>query len=135
MDVEQLIQQIQTRTPIWDQKNSLYHNRELVAKLWEEVATTCELTGNSPHRNMHIFLACHAWVQTLAIIMLTIVWNPSLSAAILKRSSTCRSVQGLMLCSQDSFFRLIHLFPSYPNILLIMLRQSGKICVTVSEAN
>ncbi|CAG9760918.1 unnamed protein product [Ceutorhynchus assimilis] len=44
MDVEKLIQEVYLRTPIWDQKIPSYHNRDLIAKLWQEVSTACGIT-------------------------------------------------------------------------------------------
>lgn len=39
MDIEKLILSVESKKPLWDQKCKEYHNRLVVKKLWEEVAT------------------------------------------------------------------------------------------------
>ncbi|XP_067005163.2 uncharacterized protein [Anabrus simplex] len=38
MDTEKLINCVFERTPLWDQKNKMYHNRDMSRLLWNEVA-------------------------------------------------------------------------------------------------
>ncbi|KAF5269840.1 hypothetical protein FQR65_LT05886 [Abscondita terminalis] len=44
VDTEKLINEISLRHPIWDQTNLLHHNRDVVSKQWQEVATLCGVT-------------------------------------------------------------------------------------------
>lgn len=41
VDIEKLIYEVYMRSPIWDQTNSLNHNRDVILKLWQEVADSC----------------------------------------------------------------------------------------------
>lgn len=45
MDIEKLINEIAIRTPIWDQTNAKHHNRDVISKLWQEIANSCGVTS------------------------------------------------------------------------------------------
>ncbi|KAF6201487.1 hypothetical protein GE061_003878 [Apolygus lucorum] len=45
MDIEKLINGVQQRPALWDQKNRFYHNRDVVRRSWNEVAEECEAEG------------------------------------------------------------------------------------------
>lgn len=38
MNIEHLINCVQARNALWNQKSKDYHNRQVVKKLWDEVA-------------------------------------------------------------------------------------------------
>uniref|UniRef100_A0A6P7FRH1 Uncharacterized protein LOC114333295 n=1 Tax=Diabrotica virgifera virgifera TaxID=50390 RepID=A0A6P7FRH1_DIAVI len=40
VDIEQLINEVYERTPIWDSTNVAHHNRGLIFTLWQEIATS-----------------------------------------------------------------------------------------------
>ncbi|GJQ82309.1 hypothetical protein Trydic_g385 [Trypoxylus dichotomus] len=44
MDVEKLVREVHAKRPIWDVKNPLHHNRELIYKFWKEIAKNCNTT-------------------------------------------------------------------------------------------
>ncbi|CAH1973096.1 unnamed protein product [Acanthoscelides obtectus] len=44
VDIEKLINEIFLRTPIWDQTNHLHHNRDVISKMWQEIAASCGIT-------------------------------------------------------------------------------------------
>lgn len=44
MDLQRLITEVHARPAIWDQKNVNYHNREVILKMWREIARACEVS-------------------------------------------------------------------------------------------
>lgn len=47
MDVEKLIHEVYAKQPIWDLKNALHHNRDLIYKYWKEIAKNCNTSSKS----------------------------------------------------------------------------------------
>ena len=45
MDIDMLIGEIFIRSPMWDQKDKNHHNRFILDKLWDEVATKLNTTS------------------------------------------------------------------------------------------
>ncbi|XP_012278607.1 uncharacterized protein LOC105698712 [Orussus abietinus] len=45
MDLERLINEVYVRPAIWDQKNTNYHNRDIVTRMWGEIAKACEVSS------------------------------------------------------------------------------------------
>ncbi|KAK0080099.1 hypothetical protein PV325_000438 [Microctonus aethiopoides] len=46
MDLQRLISEVQARPAIWDQKNTHYHNRDVILKMWREIARACDVSSN-----------------------------------------------------------------------------------------
>ncbi|XP_071858744.1 uncharacterized protein [Bombus fervidus] len=44
MDLQRLITEVHARPAIWDQKNVNYHNRDVILKMWREIARACEVS-------------------------------------------------------------------------------------------
>ncbi|XP_018059087.1 PREDICTED: uncharacterized protein LOC108694234 [Atta colombica] len=44
MDLQRLINEVHARPAIWDQKNVNYHNRDVILKMWREIARACEVS-------------------------------------------------------------------------------------------
>ncbi|XP_020293433.1 uncharacterized protein LOC109859507 isoform X2 [Pseudomyrmex gracilis] len=44
MDLQRLINEVRARPAIWDQKNVNYHNRDVILKMWREIARSCEVS-------------------------------------------------------------------------------------------
>lgn len=44
MDLQRLISEVHARPAIWDQKNVNYHNRDVILKMWREIARACEVS-------------------------------------------------------------------------------------------
>ncbi|XP_057328974.1 uncharacterized protein LOC130669856 [Microplitis mediator] len=44
MDLQRLINEVQARPAIWDQKNTHYHNRDVILKMWGEIARACDVS-------------------------------------------------------------------------------------------
>ncbi|KAL0109045.1 hypothetical protein PUN28_014263 [Cardiocondyla obscurior] len=44
MDLQRLINEVHARPAIWDQKNVNYHNRDVILKMWREIARSCEVS-------------------------------------------------------------------------------------------
>ncbi|XP_034185729.1 uncharacterized protein LOC117606859 [Osmia lignaria lignaria] len=44
MDLQRLIAEVHARPAIWDQKNVNYHNRDVILKMWREIARACEVS-------------------------------------------------------------------------------------------
>lgn len=44
MDLQRLISEVHARPAIWDQKNVNYHNRDVILKMWREIARSCEVS-------------------------------------------------------------------------------------------
>ncbi|XP_033331507.2 uncharacterized protein LOC117223361 [Megalopta genalis] len=44
MDLQRLITEVHARPAIWDQKNVNYHNRDVIQKMWREIARVCEVS-------------------------------------------------------------------------------------------
>lgn len=45
MDLQRLISEVHARPAIWDQKNVNYHNRDVILKMWREIARACEVSS------------------------------------------------------------------------------------------
>lgn len=45
MDLQRLINEVRARPAIWDQKNVNYHNRDVILKMWREIARSCEVSS------------------------------------------------------------------------------------------
>lgn len=45
MDLQRLINEVHARPAIWDQKNVNYHNRDVILKMWREIARACEVSS------------------------------------------------------------------------------------------
>ncbi|XP_015118601.1 uncharacterized protein LOC107042199 [Diachasma alloeum] len=45
MDLERLIAEVKARPAIWDQKNTHYHNRDVILKMWGEIARACDVSS------------------------------------------------------------------------------------------
>lgn len=45
MDLQRLITEVHARPAIWDQKNVNYHNRDVILKMWREIARACEVSS------------------------------------------------------------------------------------------
>ncbi|KFM83253.1 hypothetical protein X975_05534, partial [Stegodyphus mimosarum] len=41
MDIQRLINEVKARPAIWDQKSIQYYNRDVVARMWNEIADVC----------------------------------------------------------------------------------------------
>lgn len=53
MDLQRLINEVHARPAIWDQKNVNYHNRDVILKMWREIARACEVSSEyRPVRRM-----------------------------------------------------------------------------------
>jgi len=75
MDLQRLINEVHARPAIWDQKNVNYHNRDVILKMWREIARACEVSSKYirtyPHHRILLTLfvpacnvyACYAHVQ------------------------------------------------------------------------
>ncbi|XP_043284129.1 uncharacterized protein [Venturia canescens] len=46
MDLQRLITEVQARPAIWDQKNTHYHNRDVILRLWGEIAKACDVSSD-----------------------------------------------------------------------------------------
>ncbi|XP_034938487.1 uncharacterized protein [Chelonus insularis] len=46
MDLQKLISEVQARPAIWDQKNTHYHNRDVIMKMWGEIARACDVSSD-----------------------------------------------------------------------------------------
>lgn len=44
MDLQRLISEVHARPAIWDQKNVNYHSRDVILKMWREIARACEVS-------------------------------------------------------------------------------------------
>ncbi|XP_011869517.1 PREDICTED: uncharacterized protein LOC105562937 [Vollenhovia emeryi] len=44
MDLQRLINEVHARPAIWDQKNVNYHNRDVILRMWREIARACEVS-------------------------------------------------------------------------------------------
>jgi hypothetical protein len=45
MDKTYLIELVKNMSPLWDQRDKKYHNRDLKPKLWEETGEKLSVTG------------------------------------------------------------------------------------------
>lgn len=51
MDLQRLITEVHARPAIWDQKNVNYHNRDVILKMWREIARACEVSSEYTPRS------------------------------------------------------------------------------------
>ena len=57
MDLQRLITEVHARPAIWDQKNVNYHNRDVILKMWREIARACEVSSEyTPRSSLSSFL-------------------------------------------------------------------------------
>jgi len=45
MDIAYLIELVRDMTPLWDQRNKIYHNRDLKPKLSDEIGKKLNVAG------------------------------------------------------------------------------------------
>ena len=47
MDKTYLMELVRDMTPLWDQRDKNYHNRDLKPKLWDEIGEKLKVAGNT----------------------------------------------------------------------------------------
>lgn len=81
MDLQRLINEVHARPAIWDQKNVNYHNRDVILKMWREIARACEVSSE--------YEAVRTQSRPIDALLSTCVFPSLRCVCVLPRTCTC----------------------------------------------
>ena len=130
MDLQRLITEVHARPAIWDQKNVNYHNRDVILKMWREIARACEVSSEyTPRSSLSSFL----FPFPSSLFFPPLLFAPaSLYASLAISQSLSLSLSLSSLTPSQSFSLSLSFFPYSLSISLSLFSPFDRIPSTFS---